>query len=280
MMKKIFVFLIFTVLTIFVWVNFFSSNNCAYRSPNKCYSCNELNAILVGSPDLCIKKCPNRTTNTKGSGSGNNYIYNCVLKTCPPNAPLRGMYDECIRCDDAKNFKLISNCDSCPNRYIDRNGYCNFKDGRKIEEENEDFFPKQICPKDKPLQKWNYECLPCDTPGVVQISSEYYFGKNKELEAVCPQRIIIAGAGGNPSSWLPCPAKFPLLDYNELCYSCDEKYDVDLRFNEKLCAKFCAGKRYIAEYSSNCRICPKDKSSLNQRECSECNGTFTDGKCS
>lgn len=273
--------LIVGVLAFVLGRNCIAADDCAFRTATKCYSCDEPDAIMVGSSEECTKTCPNREINTRGSGSGNNFVYNCVLKNCPPNKPLRGYFGNCKSCDDTSNdFWSTPNCEVCPNRYTDKDNKCQFKDGRPLEGPyNPPMLPKQKCPPNKPLQQWNNECFSCDTPEEIQIDSAYYRGEKEKLEAVCPNRIIIADVGGNPSSILPCPKEYPLVDYNHLCHSCDEEKDIDLRYNQNLCQRFCAGKRYHPEYGGNCLLCPKDKSKLNPRECSECGGKFTNGVC-
>ena len=277
--------LIITILITFLVCLFFivfsdNTNVCAYRSPLKCYRCDYPGVILVGSPEHCTSVCSNRETNTIGSGTGINYVYNCVLKTCPSDKPLRGMFNECISCDDASQFVGVSNCEVCLNRYVDKQGYCVFKDNRVLKYEvSERMHPKQSCPPEKPLQSWNYQCFSCDVQREVAISSDYYWGRAEELSAICPQRVIIAGPGGSPSSYPSCPKDTPLLDQNGLCYSCYENLDIDLRYNENLCSRFCSGKRYVPEHSYNCKLCPKDRKKLNSRECKECGGEFIEGQC-
>lgn len=256
-----------------------SDPECAYRTSTRCYSCDAPEAILVGNDENCTKVCPNRETNTIGSGTGINYVHNCVLKECPADKPLRGHYGECFTCDTATSW-YPSNCEVCPNRYMDKDELCQFKDGRPLERDKDpEMQPAQTCPPDKPLQQWNNECFPCDTPLRIQIDSAYSRGEAERLDAVCPNRVIINGVGGNPPSLLPCPSDYPMMDYNELCYSCDEEMDIDVRYNKKLCARFCAGKRYVPKWTLSCVRCPEDKSKLNQRECSECGAKFIDDKC-
>lgn len=258
------------------------SDGCVFRTPFQCYDCNAPEYIMVGTKEECTSRCPNREVNYNGSGTGNNYVVNCVLKECPADKPLRGYYGGCYSCDDPleKDFWQVSNCEVCSNRYVDEHDRCQFKDGRQLSRGDDlEFYPERKCPADKPLHQRNNECFPCDVQKVVLIDSEYNWGKKAELDAVCPDRIIIGDVGGNPPSYPPCPKNYPIMDYNGYCYSCDEQFPIDLRFNEDYCGRFCSGKRYVPQYSSQCILCPQDKSALRKEECRACGGKFINKKC-
>ncbi len=227
------------------------SDDCAYLFMGKCHSCNTPVSITVGSEKECTDICPNRVINYYGSGTGINYNINCVLPACPDSHPLTDNYGGCYACDDDNAEPFFKNCSACPNRY-EKQGRCRFKDERPLKYESIKTVPPQKCPIDKPLQEWTNTCFSCDTPHPIQISSSFYDDQKTLLESVCPNRTIIADAGGNPTSILNCPAERPLMDANGNCHPCNTELVVDTRYNPDFCHRFCPKQRHANSNGTAC----------------------------
>lgn len=250
------------------------------------YTCEEAASFGLGTPDLCSKLCPNREVVMLEAGSSG-FAYYCALRVCPADKPLRDKYGSCYACNENAPIFEIENCTVCPNRY-EQQGECllkadigttdskaNIRSEGQAAEENVFVDEGMPCPFDRPLRRYDNACLKCDVEEEVSLDSICNFENN--CEAACPNRAIIRGIGGSPSSVLKCPLERPLIDSVGMCLSCDEESDIDVEYNEQNCERYCAGKRYL--FLSKCIMCPANRQSLSYDACVQCNGIYKDGRC-
>lgn len=272
-MKKFLIIICFLVAG-----NDIQAKDCAFKSSDHCYTCDELLSFEVSSPYFCEKYCPNRSHNFENKG-WHPTTANCALTNCPKNAPLRDFNGSCYPCDAIQEYVWdipIQNCDVCPNRYIDEHGNCLLKGqetpkplwekDKNAPQGNKDI----ICPDDKPLKSWNNLCFSCDTKEEIIVDTKCNFDKKEECNAVCENREILSSIGGNPTNILKCPKNVPLMDTVGMCWSCDTPEIINVRYNEQKCESSCKGKRFI--FGHECIKCPSNIEEFDYEACLQCNG--------
>lgn len=221
-----------------------STKDCDFIQHNQCYSCDEPLAFSVGSPQSCAYLCPNRTVNTEGSGSAWT-AYNCALKECPKDRPYAAQNGSCFATqEEAENNSFDYNTD---NTYVpdadDNTPRIIAQDGK--------------CPEDKPLLSYN-ACYDCQAKGGLSISAEEC--------AKCSNRIYKTYPKMRASYCeLECPPDKPLKNWDEECYSCDEKLIVRLDTHcniEEDCEDICPNRTILYGIGGNVPSipnCPADK---------------------
>lgn len=201
---------------------------CDFIQFNRCESCDDRFAFVVGSEEACTFLCPNRETNNEGSGSHVLRI-NCALKECPKEFPYKSPYGSCF----ATQYEA---------EVADYEAGEEYAKKENTNDDAMDTYPEDVpCPADKPLRRWDGACLPCDEEKVVRIETDCNVEEN--CEDVCSNRTILYWAGGNVPSVPNCPPDKPLMDDEGICYACDVPIVVGLSWNERLCERFCPNER-------------------------------------
>ena len=205
------------------------AKDCDFVQFNKCQSCESRFAFTVGSDESCSFLCPNREVNYEGSGSSV-IRRNCALKICPENFPYKSSYGNCFSKqeeadEDIGNFneKNVNNDSILSGSGLETN-----------------------CPSDRPLKRWNNTCFPCHETKAILLDSSCNIEEN--CEDICPNRTILYWVGGNVPSIPNCPLEKPLMDDEGICYACDAPVDIVLRWNGRLCERFCPHERRLEMY--------------------------------
>ncbi len=206
------------------------AGECDFIQFNRCESCDSRFAFEVGSDEACAYLCPNRETNYEGSGSSVLRI-NCALKECPKEFPYKSPYGSCFATPHEAEVADYEAGEEFAKKENTNN------DNIISDDSQEDI----ICPPDKPLQRWDGACFACDEEKAVRIPSDCNI--DKDCEDICPNRTILYWAGGNVPSVPNCPPDKPLMDDAGICYACDAPIVVGLRWNERLCERFCPDER-------------------------------------
>ena len=136
-----------------------------FKDFEECVGCNSYEALDIAiGHEKDFEICSNRKT-IKDPVL---HRSSSILKTCPPEAPIRNHLGSCIPCDFPYWLGVDKKeCDKCPNRIsINDPAYetsiCDLKE----------------CPKDRPLKE-KHECLSCDLLGMV-------LSVNQEMCEKCP----------------------------------------------------------------------------------------------
>lgn len=221
------------------------AGDCDFIQYNQCYSCDGPLAFIVGSMESCSYLCPNRTVNTEGSGAM--WInYNCALKECPKNRPFAALNGSCFASkEEAEDNPFEYNTD---NIYVPN---------APLYDVNRSIAKDGICPPDKPLLSDN-ACYDCETKTGLSISAEEC--------ARCPNRVYKTYPKlGYSVCELECPADKPLKNWDDECYSCDEKLIVRLDTHcniEEDCEDICPNRTILYFIVGNIQSipnCPPDK---------------------
>ena len=221
------------------------AQDCDFIQFNQCYSCDEPLAFSVGSSQSCEYLCPNRTVNTEGSGSA--WItYNCALKECPKDRPFAAQNGSCFASqEETENNPFDYNTDNTyvPDAITSNMHWTIAQDGK--------------CPEDKPLLSYN-KCYDCQAKTGLSISAEEC--------AKCPNRIYKTYPKlGYSYCELECPSANPLRNWDDECYSCDEKLIVRLDTHcniEEDCEDICPNRTILYSIGGNVPSipnCPPDK---------------------
>ena len=249
---------------ILMWSTGTAAKDCDFIQYNQCYSCDEPLAFSVGSAESCTYLCPNRTVNTEGSGSAWT-SYNCALKECPQDRPYAARNGSCFSTrEEAENNPFANNTDNTyvPDAADDDTNQVIARDGQ--------------CPKDKPLLSYN-ACYDCQAKTGLSISE-------KEC-AKCPNRVYKTYSKmGYSSCELECPPDKPLKNWDDECYSCDEKLIVRLDSHcniEEDCEDICPNRTILYFIGGNIPSipnCPPDKPLMDREGiCYPCNAPIAIG---
>ncbi len=204
-------------------------SKCDFIIYNECIMCDYPLSFRVGVYDECTSRCPNRTTNSIGAGTGVNFSYSCVLKDCPIDRPFRTDVGSCfVDIEQAKDEDAESNLKYEIDDVEDYIGVF----------QTEDSLEK--CPEDMPLKDFNGVCHSCFDDRLIRTDSDCNLNNcGKE----CPNRVQLLRTGGNSPSILKCPDDRPLMDDNAICHKCDEEGAIFVYFNGEQCEKSCPNTR-------------------------------------
>lgn len=240
------------------------ASECDFIQYNHCFSCDEPLAFSVGSEESCSYLCPNRTVNTEGSGSA--WIsYNCALKECPKDRPFVATNGSCFASqEEADNHSFEYNTHNLyvPNAVDDDTHHVPAQDGR--------------CPEDKPILSYK-ECYDCQAKNDLNISAEEC--------SKCPNRVYKTYPNwGYSACEQECPADRPLKNWDDECYSCDEKLIVRLPTHcniEEDCEDICPNRTILYFMGGNVPSipnCPPDKPLMdNEGICYPCDAPIDIG---
>lgn len=115
---------------------------CDFIQFNRCESCDDRFAFVVGSEEACTFLCPNRETNNEGSGSHVLRI-NCALKECPKEFPYKSPYGSCF----ATQYEA---------EVADYEAGEEYAKKENTNDDAMDTYPEDVpCPADKPLRRWD-----------------------------------------------------------------------------------------------------------------------------
>lgn len=272
----------FLILICFSLATTANARECDFIQFNKCRSCDTPLAFNVGSDEACKFLCPNREVNYAGSGSQET-LRNCALKKCPPEFPFSAQNGSCfssaeeaekhfyITLENTNNDNILRSSFStapsaikgkCPQDkpllYSDKCFSCGETDELSVSKEDCDKCPNRIykhysqwgvkvCelkpPAGKPLQRWDGRFFSCNEEKAVRVAT--HCNIEEDCEELCPNRTILYWAGGNVPSVPNCPKEKPLMDSEGICYACNTPVAVGLKYNTRLCEKFCPNERHV-----------------------------------
>lgn len=194
---------------------------------NQCYACDEKNP--VGANGLpCSEICSNRVSNgfydricSLPCGQG-------LLK----DKPLTDNKGFCHACDEPEMVNvsnvLHNGCEVCPNRDI-AGSMC--------------VLP---CPLAAPLKGKDNKCYACDNPNPVNMD-----GTSDDCTKACPNRVL-NGWHDRMCSFALCGQGIfkdkPLTDAQGICYSCDEKQEVNITNVTHQGCEMCTNRKILDEF--------------------------------
>lgn len=259
-----------------------NASECAFIKFNKCQSCEDKNAFLVGSDEACTFLCPNRVINYTGSDS-QDVVRNCALKQCPPEFPFAAANGSCfdseeeaqrqpyLTTEDTNNDDILSGTyasvppstdgkcpENMPLMYSNKCFSCSEIDDLSTSKEDCDKCPNRVykeylnwnvkhcelkAPIDKPLKRWDGKFFSCDEEKVVRVAT--HCNIENDCEELCPNRTILYATGGNVPSVPNCPKDKPLMDSEGICFACNAPIAVGVEHNTRLCEKSCPNERHL-----------------------------------
>ena len=253
--------------------------NEVLATDGKCYPCDsDMLDIYFGDnlsgPQQC-RTCKNRRILSK----------HCVLR-CPENKPIMiGFYQDkpitgydqfCVSCDSSDDILTpyySSDCSVC-------DGHNNTTHKKRLSSGNGRYC--MICPNDSLVALDNKQCLACNDPLSIKVSSEdiqnihkICNGSNSTTRAERTYERSNDNDSYFPYISIPCTNR-PLRDQQLRCIPCD--YDAAIPDTNDETLKLCPKKRYINTNASY--PCKKSiAGELSPTQCSQCGYTWKDDKC-
>ncbi len=178
-----------------------AEDNCVFWVKGECFDCYTPQTLEVGTPENCLKHCPNRVVsidtpyvycklNEKGFSP---YIFYPIVSEKDCNGPsFEGIFGECKCCETTEAVRISYDCEQdeecrnrCPNRTIRYDWLHQRKSVIK-------------CPEGRPLMDWRFMCWPCDEETPVDMSfgqelneqfchGKRYIKKHDYISYKCPQ---------------------------------------------------------------------------------------------
>lgn len=199
-----------------------AADDCVFWVRGLCFDCYTTETLGVGTPENCLKHCPNRVVSIdQAYVSCNLRIKNNHSKNKYQNAEvpkdnyLKENYFEDDRgeyypCDTTAAVRISYNCEQdekcrnrCPNRTIRYNGVTSRYSVIK-------------CPENRPLMDWCFMCWSCDEETPIRMS----FGQHLN-EQFCQGKRYLGGLGYISYK---CPQDKQKLKENE-CRQCNGKWE-------------------------------------------------------
>ena len=197
-----------------------AADDCVFLVNGKCFDCYTTETLEVGTPENCLKYCPNRVV------SFNYERVHCDLRIkdayskykdteVPKENCLKENYFEngrgkCYSCDTRMPVWISYECEQdkecrnrCPNRTIRYNGVTSS-------------FSVIKCPENRPLMDWCFMCWSCDEETPIRMS----FGQHLN-EQFCQGKRYLGGLGYISYK---CPQDKQKLKEDE-CRQCNGKWE-------------------------------------------------------
>ena len=198
-----------------------AADDCVFLVNGECFDCYTTETLGVGTPENCLKHCPNRVVSLdqeyiscnlriKNNHSKNKYQNAEVPKeNCLKENYFENGWGECYPCDTTAAVQITYNCEQdekcrnrCPNRTIRYNGVTSS-------------FSVIKCPENRPLMDWCFMCWSCDEETPINMS----FGQHLN-EQFCQGKRYLGGPGYISYK---CPQDKQKLKENE-CRQCNGKW--------------------------------------------------------
>ena len=198
-----------------------AADDCVFLVNGECFDCYTTETLGVGTPENCLKHCPNRVVSLdqeyiscnlriKNNHSKNKYQNAEVPKeNCLKENYFENGWGECYPCDTTAAVQITYNCEQdekcrnrCPNRTIRYNGVTSS-------------FSVIKCPENRPLMDWCFMCWSCDEETPIRMS----FGQHLNGQFCQGKRYL----GGPGYISYKCPQNKQKLKENE-CRQCNGKW--------------------------------------------------------
>jgi len=188
-----------------------------------CKACNYPERVAISAlTDSCSKLCPNREEK-------NGY---CVLKACEKGYFMdkNGSCHDCYTKSAQPVHGVESNCDACPNRFVDNANPGNYCYLKCDSEENGT--------AGKPLNEEYGTCYSCETATSVNVN-----GNNKgRCTKICPNRVL----NGTMCNREKCSDDKQLLGADKECYECN--ITTPIKVTDKKDCDVCVNRSYKDGY--------------------------------
>ena len=285
-MKK-FLLIFFTVFM----VKAVQAKDCVFNVKGECFDCETPYSLRVGTPDNCLKHCPNRISERKGEYTSCDLDENTAVsiykdtatdgKECDKEGFFSGAFDKCYSCDTTEAVNLSwdyskeEHLKQCPNRKIHHTSVTAEYSVLK-------------CPEDRPLMDRFFMCWSCDEETPIDLSfnqetnAEFCLNKryldgnwsykcpeNKkhlsQSECSTCQGIWYQEKCYNAKDLPKSKQKICAFKSSTYCYTCDDLLSFEVG-SWRDCEEYCPNRSYNLEHleshpsTANCalRECPQN----------------------
>lgn len=266
------------------------AEDCIFNVKGECFGCDTPYSLKVGTPDNCLKHCPNRISIRQGKYATCDLNENTALsiykdthvdmKKCENEGFFKGEYNKCYSCNTTEAINISRYYDDeqklpCTNRTIH---YTDVTTSYSVLK----------CPNDRPLMDRFFMCWSCDedTPLDLSFNQEtnsmfcplkrylvggwsYKCPKNKEYltQRACAQcnGVWYQEKCYNKEDLSTLPVNKCAFISSNKCYTCDDLQSFEIG-SKILCEEYCPNRTYnfvnMGTHSPavNCALkkCPDD----------------------
>lgn len=285
-LKRILLILCFLLAGKSVW-----ADDCEFMVKGECFNCDTPYSLKVGTPDNCLKHCPNRVSIRQGRYASCDLdektalsIYKDTavdMSKCEEKGFFKGSFDKCYSCDTTEAVAVSESHFGekydhfCPNRMIH---------GTDVVES----YSVLKCPQNRPLMDRFFMCWRCDEETPIDLSfnqetNAMYCLNKRYLEGFwsykCPNNKEYLSHSAcfqckgvwymekcyNPEDLPETKRKNCVFETSTHCHNCDDLQSFEVGY-WSMCEEYCPNRTYNLENlgshpsTANCALkeCPKD----------------------